>query len=370
MLVGGLNHLSNDLVDEIYEAAIIGERWPAVLDKMVKRYGATAAVCARLCRGKMDFISPHALFKETWEEIVRDHGGSANERTRRLVKVGSAGFITDGDVFDKAEAAQLPLYRDILIPRGFGSGLATAVSVPSGDFIILNLEKPYEDGPFAPKVVAALDALRPHFARAAFISGRLEIEKARNAVWALEHIGLPAAVIGRNGRTMAMNDRMAQLTPSLVQDRPSRLSLATASADKLLANALAEIQAGCDGLVRSIPTPAAGDNPPIIFHLSPVKGAAQDIFSQAIAILIATPVVPRDVPTASVVQGLFDLTPSEAKLAALVAAGHRPKEAAAHLNVTTETARTTLKRLFAKTGVHRQSDLVALLAGTNLPMRN
>jgi DNA-binding CsgD family transcriptional regulator len=98
----------------------------------------------------------------------------------------------------------------------------------------------------------------------------------------------------------------------------------------------------------------------------PICGAAHDIFTHAAAILVATPVVPQDVPSADVVQGLFDLTPSEAKLAALIAAGHPPREASLKLGVAEETARTTLKRVLAKTGLHRQADLVGLLRGASL----
>jgi DNA-binding CsgD family transcriptional regulator len=98
-----------------------------------------------------------------------------------------------------------------------------------------------------------------------------------------------------------------------------------------------------------------------------VRGAAHDVFARARAVLIATPVVAREVPSAEVVQGLFDLTPAEARLAALIAAGDAPVPAAAKLGITPSTARSVLKRVFQKTGVSRQAELVGLLAGTALP---
>jgi DNA-binding CsgD family transcriptional regulator len=42
--------------------------------------------------------------------------------------------------------------------------------------------------------------------------------------------------------------------------------------------------------------------------------------------------------------------------------GLAPREASERLGITEETARTTLKRVFQKTGVTRQSELSALLA--------
>ena len=154
------------------------------------------------------------------------------------------------------------------------------------------------------------------------------------------------------------------MMPDALQDRPSRLALADAAPDGLLREAIGHLDtAPHDVAVRSIPVRAGGGRPPIILHVVPIKGAAHDIFASAIAVLVATPIVPKPVPTDDVVQGLFDLTPSEAKLAALVAAGHAPREAAVRLGVALETARTTLKRVLAKTGTRRQADWSVSCAG-------
>ena len=55
------------------------------------------------------------------------------------------------------------------------------------------------------------------------------------------------------------------------------------------------------------------------------------------------------------------LTPSEAKLACIIARGAPPDIAARELKISRETARNQLKSVFAKTDAHRQSELVALL---------
>jgi DNA-binding CsgD family transcriptional regulator len=57
----------------------------------------------------------------------------------------------------------------------------------------------------------------------------------------------------------------------------------------------------------------------------------------------------------------FRLTPSEAKLACIIARGAPPDIAARELKISRETARNQLKAVFAKTDTHRQSELVALL---------
>jgi DNA-binding CsgD family transcriptional regulator len=63
---------------------------------------------------------------------------------------------------------------------------------------------------------------------------------------------------------------------------------------------------------------------------------------------------------------LFGLTPSEAKVALLVALGMSGPEAAGELGIGPGTVHAHLKSVFAKTGVHRQSGLARLLTRTGV----
>lgn len=58
---------------------------------------------------------------------------------------------------------------------------------------------------------------------------------------------------------------------------------------------------------------------------------------------------------------LYSLTPSEAKLAELLASGTDLPKAAMLLNISLSTVRTHLQRIYGKTDTHHQSELVALL---------
>ena len=59
----------------------------------------------------------------------------------------------------------------------------------------------------------------------------------------------------------------------------------------------------------------------------------------------------------------YDLTPAEARLAKLIAEGERLDGIAERLGISVHTARTHLKRVFEKTGVERQAELVQLMFG-------
>jgi DNA-binding CsgD family transcriptional regulator len=72
-------------------------------------------------------------------------------------------------------------------------------------------------------------------------------------------------------------------------------------------------------------------------------------------------------PATGWLREIYRLTRTEARLAALLAEGWSLAECAAAMNITNNTARTHLKRIFQKTHTQRQGDLVRLLlAGAGL----
>jgi DNA-binding CsgD family transcriptional regulator len=66
----------------------------------------------------------------------------------------------------------------------------------------------------------------------------------------------------------------------------------------------------------------------------------------------------RGIPPADFLEDRFDLTPAQARLVIRLVAGDSLRSAAKALGVKYETARTSLKAIFQKTGTHRQAELV------------
>lgn len=354
------SNAQESFADQIYEAAIIPELWPQVLRQFSRMAEGQEAALIATSGEKFKWICSSAEADELARRVFTYAAGS--ERTRRLVARQHAGFVTDRDVFTDEEILSEPMFAEYLIPNGYGRGVATAVSAPSGDTIILHAEGNFRDGPFGASVIQRLDAIRPHLARASLLSARLGIERARAAAQALEVVGLPAAVLGRGGRALAANGLLVAMMPHVILDRPRHLALADRNADVLFRVALEAIEVSADAdTVRSIPIPASEAHPPVIIHLVPVRGAAHDIFAASTAILLATPVVPKEVPGANVLQALFDLTPAEARVARAIGNGATADAIATATGASVVTVRNQLNRVLAKSGLHRQSELVGLL---------
>jgi DNA-binding CsgD family transcriptional regulator len=354
-------HLDEDLVDRIYEAGALPELWASVLDSLNEIGDGYATFLFTATSNQMRWVaSKRGGYAR---DYIAEGWPARTDRAVRLVSARHAGFLGDLDVYTRAEMDREPVFTEFLRPRGIGWGVATAVQVPNGDTLIFDVERRIETGPVDEGTVRRLDALRPHLARAGLLSARLAFERARAGVAALEHVGLPAAMLTHDMRLLAANPLLQAMIPSVLLDRPGRVALADRRADGLLAAALERLAHPNERLsLGSLPIPAHQGHPPLILHLVPIRRAAHDVFANVAGILIVTPVVPAKVPTAEVLQGLFDLTPSEARVARSIGEQQTLEAIAEALSVSRETVRTQLKAVFSKTGTSRQAELAALLA--------
>src|SRR5262249_13240680 len=225
-----------------------------------------------------------------------------------------AGFLTDLDLFTHDELDQEPIYRDFWRPQGAGWVVGTVVPIPTGENVIFVLTRRTERGPVDPAFVQKLDELRPHLARSALLSARLQLERARIASGTLAALGLPALVLNEQGKILAANSLIEALNAYVQWRAFDRVSLQ----DKIAAKGLRYRIAGNDlagGAVRSFPVRDMGAEAMMVAHVIPIRLSARDIFVRCAAALVLTPVTMPQAPPVELVQSLFDLTPAEARVA-------------------------------------------------------
>jgi DNA-binding CsgD family transcriptional regulator len=192
------------------------------------------------------------------------------------------------------------------------------------------------------------------------LSSQLQLERARAAVTALELVGAPAAFVTDRGTLLAANPRFTALLGKEILDVRKGLRFPDANVDALYNQALARLRS--DKVGRSIPLPSQEARLRGILHVVPICGEARDIFSSGGAILVIAGASTQGGLSQELLQGLFDLTPAEARLARGLMQGLTLADAAHQFGVAEATIRTQLKALFAKTGQSRQSELVRMLA--------
>jgi DNA-binding CsgD family transcriptional regulator len=350
--------MDGELVDRIYESSFVPELWPDVLDEL----GGIAEAGASLfiTNGDVTSWTASKLAHEATAQFVNEGWFWRGQIVARLFAAHHAGFLTDLDVLTLDELDQEPIYRDMWRPRGIGWGVGTAIPIPTGEKLTLVLARRTERGPAERGVVQKLDELRPHLARSALMSTRLQLERARIASETLAVLGLPALVLNEQGKVLAANPLIETLTGYVHWRAHDRVSLKDGAADKLLRDAIAVVDVA-GGAVRSFPVRDTGAEAMMVAHVVPIRLSARDIFVRCAAALVLTPVTLPQAPPVELVQSLFDLTPAEARVARGLASGKTVEDIATDGGTSPNTIRTHVRGVLEKTGCNRQVDIVALL---------
>lgn len=349
-----------DLIELIYEAAFFPERWTMVLQK--------ASALSASASAQVFFFSENAPprgmtlenVRPLFDKFIAGDMWKFSEGTQKMCAMQPASFVAVDDFLSPEQLAQDPA-RVMLREVGSGAMTCSAVAMPTGELATFVFEKWSKDGAFTREEIKRLNVLRPHLARASLVAGRLRVERAEATTSALELMGLPAAVLSRTGRVMAANSHLKQMDAALLPVAHGGLAIADRNANLLFQETVTRLQHN-DTTIGSIPVPPIGGAAAFVIHLLPLRRAAQDIFGGADTLVLATPITPSAlVPSASLLNALFDLTPAEAQLAADLASGLTLAASAARHGVTVKSARTYLERIYRKTGTHQQSQLVAML---------
>lgn len=352
-----------DLIDRIYECSVLPDLWPAVLDDLAELTDS---------RGGLLFSARDRVLNWTASENLGDifrsyiEDGWFPRCTRRVCLFGQSqpGFFVEHDFWTADQLDNNPIYRDFFRPRGLGWSAGTGLQMPTGDRVVFSIEREYSRGPIEKARVDRLNELRPHLARSALVSARLGLQRATGAKEAMTAMGLPALLLDENGTVIEANHLIEGLGDHVQWRARNRITLTDGRASELLWAGLAALDSGL--AVRSFPLRGSDDRAAMVAHVIPVRRSAHDIFAGSYALLVLTPVTAPPAPAVELMRSLFDLTPSEARVARGLANGDTLDEIASTGGVAISTVRSQLRVVLQKTGCARQAELVALLANVTL----
>ena len=241
--------------------------WPKVLDGLAEVGGAVGGVLftgshERVLRWTASEVlaQPTAEFADS--DLIR-----TSQRLGRVLGVQHQGFVGDLDIYREDELGDDPIYRDFLWPRGLGWAAGTGVTMPTGDALVLSLERARVAGPPDAETIGRLDVLRPHVARSAFLAARQNLEQARTATETLALIGLPAMVMDATAKVLAANSLTNNLKNHVLWKAAHRVVLMDPAANTALQHALATIDTDQGGAVRSFAIRDAGRIPAMVAHV-------------------------------------------------------------------------------------------------------
>jgi len=208
------------------------------------------------------------------------------------------------------------------------------------------------------------ETLLPHLNRAHALQQRLQIQAATVSV--LDALPTAILLLGPSGQVLYVNTAAEQILRSGdgLYVRDGTLLASDTKANAGLRHAIRT--AASPGKTLDCPTAVLVPRPSLRRDYQVVVSPLLKAIPQFLAMPAQTIAVLTTDPHAQPLSGglirqLYGLTPKEAELTARLAAGLSLEEAAEHLAMTYETARTHLRRIFMKTDTQRQSELALLL---------
>ena len=355
----GLLKVSRRLGDAAVDPAI----WPELMADISAAVGAKGAV---LFQGGLR--TPDVPCTPSVRDMVHDYFRGrfdlADVRAARSVPqmLRGAPVTVDEDCVDPDGMRRDPLYAML---GSHGLRWFGGIGFWSGGALwAMCVQRTAAEGPFDAADKRALALLSPRLTEVATLSSAIGRIALSSAVNALNHVDRAAVAIDGMGFVIDANPLAAALFDEEIGVRNRRLSVVDESAQRALQTLLDRMRRSCDAdpLATAPFVVRRGGKPPVIARVLPVPAAARTPFLGARALLTLSPVGPRASVDPALLAAAFRLTPAEARLATLIAGGCSPDQAADRLGVTQTTARNQLKAVFAKTGTHRQGELVTLLS--------
>ena len=235
--------------------------------------------------------------------------------------------------------------------------------------VFLEIMRPREAAPFDQDDIERCRLLLPHLQRALRTYRRmaaLEIERDV-AFGALDQLPWGVMFVDKHRKRLATNRHAQDLLVAgdglTARGNTLRAELAdeTARLEKLLGDALD--RRGREGASGTLSITRPSGAPPLNVVIVPLHVKTERFAEQGpiAAIFVTDPDMPLHSSDQQQLRDLYSLTRGEARFAAWLLQGKSVEEAAAAMGITINTARAYLKRIYQKTGVRRQPELMRLL---------
>jgi DNA-binding CsgD family transcriptional regulator/PAS domain-containing protein len=360
----------SSLVERIYDCAIDPSGWDATIEDIRSAFGSANAIVALVDVKEHRFLIGRFVGLEPdWVVTQAPH---IEEQNLFLEQSLSKWTSFDEPMVlsrfsTEEERANSPYHRQWATPRNLNDIMSMMLIHSPERQARLDMGFAIQHGLITDDQVALARLIIPHVRRAVTISDVLDIrtiERNRMAE-TLDMLRYAAIITDENGRILHANsaaeamlkagDFIGQVGGVLAATR-ARAASELMSAIRLAAKN--ETELGKTGLAIMLSQP---DMTPCVAHVLPLSRGeyrTQLLPSAAAAIFIGQT---ADLEaSARQIGQQFGLTAAETRVLASLLSGRTLTEAAENLGVSANTTRTHLARIFGKTGVSRQADLIRL----------
>ncbi len=370
----------------IYEAALDPARWQRFVDALPNAIPGPHPVLylADTQTSDMDLL----LMSENWNhEFVPEYMSyydKLNPWTPSLATKAPVGAFVEGQqLITTNDLKKTEFYTDFLSNfEGFDSVSGTVIHRSQERFAVLGIHSTDKMLENSGEAIARLQKLiTPHLIQAFEISRRLGhgAMLATSLEYTLEAQGCASIVIDGQLQVYYANGAARALFDTKILTLDAHACIAIGSGHReseILRGALTAALGKASGISQNHLVKISGQDQlhPLVAQIMPLassraKGALPKVGDKKQVLMIISDPSSEHQNMQPVLSMAFDLTASEANLAAALANGHSLSDYARAAKIQVDTARSQLKTVFSKTHTHRQAELVALIIKMCNPLK-
>lgn len=350
-------------VEEAFsEAAANPVAWTQALNVLTNETNSFGAIFAPVSGNHL----PNIPFSDRMGETIaayRDGTWNRRDDRNKGVLLSKDARIADGPEHVTADGTtSRPSYQDFLATTGLR--WFAEIRIQCGDELwCLSVQRSARQTPFSSQEKYQLAQLSQGLSKAAAATRALGSATTNAALNAFEVSDTAVLLVDRFGKVIRFNHSAERMIEEDLAIWRGRLVVKDQSASRSVEQALLELLWERDTPLAAIPLPREGRRP-LLVHPIKLPSMSANALAECQAIAILTDPDKRWIPAETTLRASFGFTAAEAKLAARVASGAALYSVTDSLGISKETGRSQLKSIFAKAGVHRQAELVAMMGST------
>jgi len=366
-----------ELADLIYEGLLEAVPWQTFVQRL-REITATTRVSIQINRAAS--ADREIRVAATLPHNKTDWAALRDEYRRKYMTTDPLCYyrLPSGHIVTMEELKNAAHFEDMLVPMGLQHFVRLSFAEPGGMNCWLEINGLEPDGPFdAARDIQLVQDLHPHLQRALRLYARMLLVESEKSVYeeAVNHLTIGCILLDGSAKVLESN----QIARQLMSGEPNvvitdgRLVIRDEAANENLQRAVAAaIQK------RSQQNPGShvdlvrlhqGDRASLSFLIlaTPLLRYYQGDYAPHVIVYLSDPeqrISDSDTQRRSaekLVAKLLNVTQSEAKLAILLADGLDLTAASKAMGITEGSARTYSKRLYEKTNIKRQGDLIRLI---------
>jgi DNA-binding CsgD family transcriptional regulator len=349
--------------EHLSDAAFGYRTWQAALDRICDKAGATGAAFLPL-KGSGAKLPASSGCAEIAERYVRDEWFKIDARAPSIPIIQRKGFATDQNFMTMEQMERNAYYQENLRPFGLRWFVALRIDGFERQWT-LSLHRSEAEGPFQESEIKSLLSLSPSLSMAVALTSNVTSFAAISAFEAFSLSGKAVVMLDRFGDVIRVTEAAESLFNESLGVRNRRIVASCRQSAALLQLAISQSSRQPDDGLNHPILIRRYNSTPILAYVSPAKGVARDVFAQCQTYVILIDPYLRNTPAEHALQDLFGLTRTEAVLAARLSRGESLRDIASAMVISYETARTHLRRIFGKTGLNDQADLISFLSRVN-----